>query len=149
MVNMEFDHSREQLAIPAQRLDSARHCSQAHRKPSVQTAAPLLSICIDGQAICQMPLKTELCHMQNPMELSIELSSGQRKKRLRTDLSEPRRYNGTRHAPPSQNCEYVSHLQSNLQPPVATQRFHLDEFLQNFHASQNPQIRQPGHSVQS
>ena len=141
LANTKSEHSRRHLDIPAHRVGSFGHWPQA-RDPDVysETAMPLLSICIDGQPVCQMPLKTP-SHMQNPLALSIEVSSSHSNKRLRTGLSDTSRYKRTRHTSPPQDQTYA-HLQPVPQPRVSTQRAHLDGLQDPKSHQRNNEFRQ-------
>ena len=142
IASMEPVHPRQHLDRPAHGFDSFERRPQPHREPVPmysETAASVISICIDGQTVCQMPLKTKQSLMQVPTELSIAVSSAQNNKRQKTNLSDGISYK--RHTP-SENQEYMNFVQPVVQTAAPTQRAHLNDF-QNFHTAQNPQIHQP------
>ena len=143
IASMEPMHPRQHLDRPVHGFDSFEHCPQSHREPVPmysETAAQVISICIDGQTVCQMPLKTKQSRRQVPMELSVAVSSGQNNKRLKTNLSDMISYE--RRTSPPENQQYMNCVQPVAQTAAPTQRAHLDDF-QNFHTAQNPQIHQP------
>jgi len=145
IASMKLEPPRQHVDMSAQRrFGSFGQWPQPHEPPMYpdnysEAAVPLISICIDGQPVCQMPLKTQQNHMQNPMELSVEFSSGHDNKRLKTETTG---YKRARCTSPSMNQEYMTRLQPDLRPAVTTQRAHLDVF-QNFRPAQNPQSHEP------
>lgn len=144
IASMQPEPPRQHVDMSAQRFGSFGQWPQTRREPPnysdnyPEAAVPLISICIDGQPVCQMPLKTQRNHIQNPMELSVEVSSGHDNKRLKTNLSETTGYKRARCTSPSKNQEYMTRLQPDLRLAVTNQRAHLDAF-QNFRPAQSHQ----------